>query len=60
MLHETAEFVIQGMTVDGNVFQPADWAERLCNSLAATSGNSIGVTIVAGRNLKSRINILPK
>ncbi len=34
MLSEAAEFVIQGKTVEGNVFQPADWAERLCNSLA--------------------------
>ena len=34
MLSETAEFVIQGKTVEGNIFQPADWAERLCDSLA--------------------------
>ena len=36
MLSEAAEFVIQGKTVDGDIFQPADWAERLCNSLART------------------------
>ena len=39
MLHEAAEFVIQGITVDGNVFQPEDWAERLCNSLAKTGSD---------------------
>ncbi len=36
MLSEAAEFVIQGITVEGNVFQPEDWAERLCSSLAKT------------------------
>jgi len=36
MLSEAAEFVIQGITVERDVFQPADWAERLCNSLART------------------------
>ena len=34
MLSDAAEFVIQGITVEGDTFQPADWAERLCNSLA--------------------------
>jgi len=34
MLSEAAELVIQGKTVEGNIFQPADWAERLCDSLA--------------------------
>ena len=33
MLSEAAEFVIQGMTVGGDTFQPVDWAERLCSSL---------------------------
>ncbi len=36
MLSEAAEFVIQGKTVEGNIFQSADWAECLCNSLART------------------------
>ena len=36
MLSEVAEFVIQGITVEGEVFQPPDWAERLCESLAKT------------------------
>lgn len=36
MLSEAAEFVIQGVTVEGNAFQPEDWAERLCNLLAKT------------------------
>jgi len=34
MLSEAVEFVIQGKTVEGGIFQPADWAERLCDSLA--------------------------
>ena len=28
-----AEFVIQGITLEGEVFRPNDWAERLCASL---------------------------
>lgn len=36
MLSEAAEFVIQGIAVEGDTFQPADWAERLCNALAKT------------------------
>lgn len=39
MLSEAAEFVIQGMTVEGDVFQPVDWAERLCNSFAKTGAD---------------------
>ena len=41
MLSETAEFVIQGITVDGVIFQPADWAERLCDSLARKGANGL-------------------
>lgn len=41
MLSEAAEFVIQGITVDGDLFQPADWAERLCNSLARTGADGL-------------------
>ena len=29
------EFVIQGVTLDGRVFRPSDWAERLCGVMAA-------------------------
>ena len=39
MLSEAAEFVIQGKTMEGDIFQPADWAERLCNSLAKTGSD---------------------
>lgn len=39
MLSEAAEFVIQGITMDGDVFQSADWAERLCNLLARTGAD---------------------
>lgn len=34
MLTDIAEFVVQGMTLEGKVFQPPDWAERLCGSLS--------------------------
>ncbi len=30
-----AEFVIEGMTVDGKPFRPSDWAERLCGVMSA-------------------------
>ena len=39
MLSDAAEFVIKGITVEGDVFQPADWAERLCDSLARTGAD---------------------
>lgn len=39
MLSDSAEFVIKGITVEGEVFQPADWAERLCDSLARTGAD---------------------
>lgn len=39
MLSEAAEFVIQGITVEGDIFQPADWAERLCDLLARTGAD---------------------
>ena len=34
MLSEVAEFVVQGITAEGEIFQPPDWAERLCDKLA--------------------------
>lgn len=33
ILSKVAEFVIQGITVDGTPFQSAGWAEHLCHSL---------------------------
>lgn len=36
MLPGVAEFVVYGMTVDGGLFQPPQWAERLCNMLGTT------------------------
>jgi hypothetical protein len=42
MLTDIAEFVVQGTTLEGNAFQPPDWAERLCDSLSgvkAAKGN---------------------
>ncbi len=38
MLSEVAEFVIQGRTVEGDIFQPPDWAERLCDTLSGAGG----------------------
>ena len=36
MLSDVAEFVVQGINVEGDIFQPLDWAERLCDQLAGT------------------------
>lgn len=36
MLSGVAEFVIQGITVDGKLFQETDWSVRLCDMLATT------------------------
>ena len=33
MLSDVAEFVVQGITVEGEIFEPAAWAERLRKSL---------------------------
>ena len=33
------EFVIQGMTLDGKLFRPSDWAERLCGVMSAFGGD---------------------
>ena len=34
-----AEFVIQGVTLDGKPFRPSDWAERLCGVMSAFGGD---------------------
>ena len=34
-----AEFVIQGVTLDGRAFRPGDWAERLCGVMSAFGGD---------------------
>jgi hypothetical protein len=34
-----AEFVIQGIRLDGKAFRPGDWAERLCRVMAAFGGD---------------------
>src|SRR3954454_25122238 len=33
------EFVIQGITLDGQPFRPSDWAERLCGVMSAFGGD---------------------
>jgi hypothetical protein len=38
MLPGVGEFVVQGVTVDGEVFQLSGWAGKLCN-LSGTSGS---------------------
>jgi hypothetical protein len=37
------EFVIKGVTLDGNPFRPGDWAERLCGvmSVFGTDGRML-------------------
>jgi hypothetical protein len=43
MLSDIAEFVVQGKTVEGDIFQPPDWAEQLCGTLsgAAAAGGKV-------------------
>src|SRR3954468_16945538 len=36
---EIVEFVIVGVTLDGNPFRPSDWAERLCGVMSAFGGD---------------------
>jgi hypothetical protein len=36
---QAAEFIIQGLTLDGKAFRPSDWAERLCGVMAAFGGD---------------------
>jgi hypothetical protein len=36
MLPGVAEFVVQGITVEGEVFQPPEWPQQLCNMLGKT------------------------
>jgi Protein of unknown function (DUF3579) len=43
ILSEVAEFVVQGITVNDEVFQPADWAERLCDMLSHTPADGRAV-----------------
>ncbi len=33
---DLAEFVIQGISKDGEVFRPSNWADRLCDMLSTT------------------------
>src|SRR5256885_3845148 len=39
MPEPVVEFVIQGVTLDGNAFRPSDWAERLCGVMSAFGGD---------------------
>jgi len=33
------QFVIQGTTLDGKLFRPGDWSERLCGVMSAFGGD---------------------
>jgi hypothetical protein len=33
---DLAEFVVQGVSKDGEVFRPSNWADRLCDMLSTT------------------------
>ena len=35
MSEKVEEFVIKGMTQEGKIFRPSDWAERLCGVMSA-------------------------
>jgi hypothetical protein len=35
MAAESNEFVIRGVTLEGQPFRPSDWAERLCGIMSA-------------------------
>ncbi len=39
---ESNEFVIQGITVDGKLFRPSDWAERLAGVMSSFGGGRLG------------------
>ncbi len=39
MLSGVSEFVIQGITENGELFQQADWATNLCNMLGTTGSD---------------------
>ena len=41
MLSDIAEFVVQGLTVEGEIFEPADWAERLRDSLPKMAADGV-------------------
>jgi hypothetical protein len=42
MSDDPNEFVIQGITVDGKVFRPSDWAERLAGVMSSFGGGRLG------------------
>jgi Protein of unknown function (DUF3579) len=35
-------FVIRGLTLDGRVFRPSDWADRLCSVMACFNDQTSG------------------
>lgn len=39
---ESNEFVIQGISVDGKLFRPSDWAERLAGVMSSFGGGRLG------------------
>ncbi len=41
MLTGVAEFVVQGITVEGKMFWQPDWAQQLCDTLGTTAKNGM-------------------
>ncbi len=41
MLTGVAEFVVQGITVEGKMFWQPDWAQQLCDTLGTTARNGL-------------------
>ncbi len=35
-------FVIKGLTLDGRIFRPSDWADRLCSVMACFNDHGAG------------------
>ena len=40
--HNARKFIIQGMTKDGHVFRPSDWAERLAGAMSCFRPGAAG------------------
>ncbi len=35
------EIIIEGITIDGNIFRPSDWVDRLCGMLAVFDNQKV-------------------
>jgi hypothetical protein len=41
MPNQKSMILIEGITQDGQIFRPSDWAERSCGSLSTFEGNRV-------------------